>query len=323
MNYRIGSFNVHKLSYASRDEELGDNIPSARAYADIGRIIMENFDIVALQEVMNSTVLSFLFPPYSGWQYSWKKSRSKSDGSDEGYAFAWKKQRIQAVTEPDLWLQYRQDPLLGSQGLLRHPFYGRFTPAGTPSGGPFCEIRLINTHIRFNPSASMLSEEKASAFRLREFRILTEQILSRISDKRYGDNKPAYTFLLGDYNLNLEAPGNKGPYVDRSVPGIATAYRQRIFITVQEKPTTLSVVRKIDPFTGARTNIFDGYANNYDHFTYDECYFNERGISAETDIVDSVRLYRNGNFEKHWREISDHIPIVLELNLNEHLNGMQ
>lgn len=316
MSYRIGSFNVRKLSFAAKDESLGDNVLASRAYADIGRIIMDNFDIVALQEVMNETVLSFLFPSYSGWKYSWKKSRSKSDESDEGYAFAWRTQRIRPLTEPDLWVQYRQDPILGSRGLLRHPYYGRFTPAGTTVGGPFCEIRLINTHIRFNPSRSMQELGGTPAdYRRREFMILTQQILNRISDKRYGDNMPAYTFLLGDYNLNLEAPGNKGPYVDRSFILAENTGRQKKFITVQEKPTTLRVIQRVDPSTGGKTNVFDGYANNYDHFTYDEYYFNEQGISVYTDVVDTVRLYRNGNFEKHWREISDHIPIMLELSL--------
>ena len=315
MSYRIGSFNVRKLSFASKDESLGDNVFSGRAYADIGRIIMDNFDIVALQEVMNEKVLSFLFPENSGWKYSWKKSRSKSDESDEGYAFAWKIQRIRTLGEPDLWIQYRQDSFLGSRGLLRHPLYGRFTPTGTITGGPFCEIRLINTHIRFNPTRSMQNlEGTPSDYRHREFMILTQQILSRISDKRYGDNMPAYTFLLGDYNLNLNVPGNKGPYVESFVL-VENTGKNKKFITVQEKPTTLRVVTKEDPTTGNKIISFDGYANNYDHFTYDEYYFNEQGISINTDAIDSVRLYRNGNFEKYWREISDHIPIMMELSL--------
>lgn len=316
MSYRIGSFNVKKLSYAAKDESLGDNVFARRAYADIGRIIMDDFDIVALQEVMNERVLSLLFPSFSGWRYSWTRSRSKTDESDEGYAFAWREQRIRTIKEPELWIQYRHDPVLGSRGLLRHPFYGRFTPAGTTIGGPFCEIRLINTHIRFNPSRSMQELGGGVAdYRHREFMILTQQILNRISDRRYGDNMPAYTILLGDYNLNLDAPGYKGPYVDRSFILVENNERQKKFVTVQDKPTTLRVVQKVDPGTGNKINVFGGYANNYDHFTYDEYYFNEQGISVHTDVVDTVRLYRNGDFEKHWREISDHIPIMLELSL--------
>ncbi len=301
MGYKIGSFNLRKLSFSTKDEDEGNDGKSVRrAYGDIGTIIRDNFDVVAMQEVLTDNVMPYIFPANFSWDYRWIRTRSKNDDSGEGYAFAWNTARLKPVTEPALWVQYRQDKDLGSAGLLRHPYYGRFTPVGTISGGPFCEFRLINTHIRFNPKENALLPLSGGELRQREFKILTEQILNRLGDKRYGDYMPAYTILLGDYNLNLNC-GFPAPYVE-DVVLIVDAKREKKLVTVQKKPTTIS---KDNP----------GYVSNYDHFTYDEFYFNNQGIRVSNDTIDTVSIYRNGDFERHWREISDHIPIILEVNL--------
>lgn len=308
MSYKIGSFNLRKLSFSTN---AGDGKSVTRDYSTIGKIIRDNFDIVALQEVMNDNVLKILFPPSNtlGWQCSWIPS------GDEGYAFAWNPRRIRAISEPEVWKQYKPDPMLGKSGLLRPPYYGRFTPSGTISRGPFFEFRLINVHIRYDPPKAN-EQLSASSHELRkaEFRTLTEQILRRIEDKRYGNNMPAYTFLLGDYNLNLKESNAKSPYVQEFVY-IEDSRNRKKFITVQKKLTTLSSNKRVDPKTGTEETVFEGYANNYDHFTYDEIFFDERGIRLNSDALDTVSLYCGGDFEKYWREISDHIPIILEVNL--------
>ena len=105
MDYRIGSLNVKKLNFAARDSELGNDQICRRDYDTIGRIIRENFHIVALQEVINGEVLSRLFPPFCGWKYSWEQSKNKFSSSDEGYAFAWDTRYLSAVKEPQIWNQ--------------------------------------------------------------------------------------------------------------------------------------------------------------------------------------------------------------------------
>lgn len=316
MGYRIGSFNVKKLSYATKDDAIGDGTSVRRDYNAIGAIIRENFDVVALQEVLNENVLKLLFPSYAGWLYRWEQSRSKTEDSDEGYAFAWNANRLRLVTEPALWMQYRQDDALGKNGILRHPYYGRFTPSGTITGGPFCEFRLLNVHIRWKPAINSLLDVKTAELRRREFLVLTEQILNRVEDKRYGNNMPAYTLLLGDYNLNLQRPGNPSPYIQDFIL-VEDAGKQKKFITTQDKLTTLSMKRLKDSTNGTDQLVFNGYANNYDHFTYNETYFDSSGLKADTDTIDTVTLYRNGDFERHYREISDHIPIIINIELRK------
>lgn len=314
MGYKIGSFNVKKLSFATVDEKDEDRQSATRNYGAISTIIRENFDIVALQEVMNENILKIIFPSILGWEYRWMQSRSKSDDSNEGYAFAWNTKKIRLTSEPDLWIQYKRDPILGQAGLLRHPFYGRFTPSGTLCGGPFFEFRLINTHIRFKPSANKSLAATDAQLRQQEFLILTEQILNRIEDKRYGNYMPAYTILLGDYNLNLKSPNNKPPYVEEFVY-IDDPQHKKMFVTVQDKPTTLSSHKQTDQQDTDMPIDYDGFANNYDHFTYNKTYFDSIGIKADADVIDSVKLYCGNDFKKHFQTISDHIPIVLDVNL--------
>lgn len=60
MKYRIGSFNVKGLSFATNKLEA-DNEPGQRKdYTTLGSIIRDNFHIVALQEVLNENVLPLL-----------------------------------------------------------------------------------------------------------------------------------------------------------------------------------------------------------------------------------------------------------------------
>lgn len=314
MKYRIGSFNVKKLSFSTQDEDLPEinTVQSKRDYLTIAKIIRDNFDIVALQEVKTDNVLKIMFPLSSGWEFRWQLSSSKVGKSDEGYAFAWNKNKIRLVTEPDIWKQYRQDPVLGNNGLLRQPFYARFTPSGTLTGGPFCEFRLINTHIRFSPKINQELDYSDTELRKQEFDILVRQILSRLDARRYGNFMPAYTFLLGDYNLNLDT----AQVAKNGIPSyliVMDGTVSKCFLTVQNSLTTLSHKKTIDPASGESKIVFDGFANNYDHFTYNRSLVETRGLNLQASAINTVSLYRNGDFEKHWREISDHIPIVLEI----------
>ncbi len=319
MSYKIGSFNLRNLNYSTRDIESSfDDKHIKRNYHDIGRIICENFDIVALQEVLNENVLSLLFQGYSGWEYRWSLTNNKYGNSSEGYAFAWRKNKFRPVTEPVIWNQYRQDDIIGMTGLFRHPFYGRFTPVNADIASPYCELRLINTHIRFSPRNEWkITEISDTELRRREFMVLAKNVLNKLSNKCYKETTPAYTFLLGDYNMNLPGCGITGSVIDETFVVIEDQYHYKKIITVQRDKTTLSRKMVLNPSTGKTEYIFDGFANNYDHFSYVESYITDRGVYVKADTVNTVMRYCNLDFEKHWREISDHIPILLTLDFKD------
>lgn len=323
MSYRIGSFNIRKLSYATKDEDLdGDNKNVSRDFTAIGEIIRNqssHCDVVALQEILNENVLKLLFPEGCGWKYSWAPSRSKMDDSSEGYAFAWNERRIVPVCEPMIWTQYKYDDVLGNYGLIRHPYYGRFTPSGSACGGPYVEFRLINTHIRYNPKINNLADASSIELRKREFKVLSEQILAKLTKRIYGNEMtdPHTTFqkitiLLGDYNLNLKSSPASSPYVEEIVT-IADGNSIREIVTVQNELTTLRKRREVNSSTGDVEWKFEGLANNYDHFTYDSTFFGDQGISAAPGVINAVHIFKGGDYEKYWREISDHLPIILDI----------
>ena len=57
--------------------------------------------------------------------------------------------------------------------------------------------------------------------RKNELDTVVKSIYVKEADKRYGNNMPAYTFILGDYNLNLESSMASWPYVDESIEVIS------------------------------------------------------------------------------------------------------
>lgn len=326
---------MYKFSFRA-DKEISKDI------AMIANIInSEGFDIVALQEVLTPNTLNLLKSELgSKWRYRWEQPRigvgySGSEQEAEGYAFLWNSETMELswtnkmvgmgeksvlekhVAEPHIYNQYRIDRKNGEEELARNPYYGRFKPVRG-----FCEIRLINTHFYFGDNTSFNKNK-----RKKEFDILTKVIYHSISDKRYGNNLPAYTIILGDYNLNLNRPWTKGPYLQEDVILDDGGIRKHI-ITVQDQLTTLKAVKKDEQEAPtdenyAAENIGNdmntsgrGYANNYDHFTYDVDRF--AGTYVKAKRIDTVRKYEGDDFAKHRREISDHVPVVLNLNLNKH-----
>lgn len=311
MSYKIGSFNLFKFSYQN-DDNMKKNINK------IAEIIREEgMDIVAIQEIFNKGSMDRLTRELGGdkmWEGRWISPPSRSSIAAEGYAFIWNKRRISLVKnkfgeifEPRIINQYKKDPSSGRKGLIRNPFYARFTPLGT-NGGSFFEIRLINTHIVFSDN-----DYSDIDVRKQEFEMLATTIYPKISDKvfdqflnqRNGYNMPVYTVLLGDYNLNLNRAWTVGPYLNEEI--IIDNGKKRI-VTVQDQLTTL----KMKTPEQANENV-RGYANNYDHCTFDANRFDS--VSVKCRRVDAVRSYYGDDFELYRKEISDHIPIIFELDL--------
>jgi endonuclease/exonuclease/phosphatase family metal-dependent hydrolase len=290
MSYRIGSFNL--LNFSGRTEKDLD------AVANI--IAGEQFDIVALQEVLNPTALTMLLrrlpwywegrqssPRSSKEELEWNeavtsistsapKGVKKSANTAKGYAYLWNTRRFRECSKsgPQIFEQIKN----GS--LVRNPFYGRFTSAGLP-GGTFCELRLVNVHL--------CSPAENKAARMNEYSLITNEVLKRIGTKRYGDNRPAYTIALGDYNMPVVwCTGDDESTFGNSI------------ITQQEEKTTLS-----------KENDF---ANDYDHFSYD--LINLSDIEFNIKRVNVVEKYYRNDFTKYHKQVSDHVPVKMEMELN-------
>ena len=319
MSYKIGSFNVCNLNLRS-DRDVN------RSFEMIARIITEEqFDIIALQEVLSELAIKQILKHMVGqnaeWKYKWMPSKNISAHGDkrgEGYAYIWNAKKIDLVkkesikeingnetiitkdSEPIIWKQYKKD----GRAIEREPYYARFTPNGK-LGGSFFELRLINTHIIFG----------ASKFeRLEEYRKLLESVYVNISNKRYGNNMPAYTIMLGDYNLTTsQISANNGIsfFIESVYIGSPDEKESREVITIQESPTTLNRVQKED---GSYSST--GYTeNDYDHFSLTKELQNK--LSANADRVDAVNIYYSGDnkFEMYRKQVSDHVPIKLDINL--------
>lgn len=307
MIYRIGSFNVRNLNFPiSKDGK--------RSFDTIASIIKnENFDVVALQEVLSNKVweqLKMHLGP--DWQFSWERppqyfGESKADARGEGYAYIWNSKKIDLVeTEvdgqtrkflPRIWKQYRA---LG-QKLIREPYYARFTPKGKLAGC-FCEIRLINTHIVYGDSNKL-----GEVVRYNEFLKLVSNVYENVANKRYGDTMPAYVVVLGDYNLPLKTLQQADIKV--KIGNSTLERKQERVITLQDELTTLNHKQQDDG------TYISEFVNNYDHFSFIEKYREIMNIDVE--CVD-VRKYCS-DLAKYWETVSDHIPIKMSINLNNRM----
>lgn len=297
--YKIGSFNCLNLGMgASKDIQM---------FADI--ILNEKFDIIALQEIKGQNALNRIMSRLP----SYWVGIADNDSNVNDYAFVWNSRRFtlanaeeQGMTReyaPRIYKQYRIDRKSGQRDLIREPFFARFFPVG--GAIPYIEFRLINTHIRYSKGSHEENQTLGAVLmRKNEFDVLTKAIYSKESDKRYGNNRPSYTILLGDYNLNIPSPETKSPYLIESFE-IDDGNNRKVITTVQKG---LSTLKKADDNANSSKDIF---ANNYDHFTFDINRF--RDIVVSCNRIDTVEKYCDGDAEKHMKDISDHIPVVLDL----------
>lgn len=379
MPVKIASFNMFKFQLRGTDKNIQKNLDL------IAKIILNGdkrydgaFDIVAMQEVFSKEAMDSLLsrlncgnssnPKWIGrWerptvrQYARDPSiqEALSDMAAEGFAFIWNKDVVDLIEtelddgeirvfEPRIYKQYKIDRTKGQTDIVRNPYYARFIPVGNT---PKYEIRLIDVHIMFGkgkihqylPSNSdNLSD---ALMRQNEFNVLTQEIYKRIADKRYGNNLPAYTIMLGDYNLNLKRDfldkktGNSiktnPPYIKNQY-GIPSDVVDLYFETKDGTRGTYEkgqkIVGKLQTFQDQLTslkkkvneadNTTRGYANNYDHMTFDVIRFegtsvgNKQGPVRRVDTV-NMKEYCNQDYEKHRKEVSDHVPIVMTFDLKE------
>lgn len=335
--YRIGSFNLHNIGIGAFTND--------RDLEKIASIILdEQLDVVALQEVLTegkiftkddlpssitkSNIISYLGGPEQ-WGVEWAFSGDESI-RHEGYAFLWNKKRLRLstaqVTKNGTTFERVYTPRMiqaNCNDMKRQPYFARFTPQGLPGGSSF-EIRLLCVHTFFGDDNS-----DDRAVRQKEINTLLTEIYPQVADWNFQNALPKYTVLLGDYNAELVTDSNRQAVLERNayrrqerikIPAVITTdrngdvYSERYGVTVktvQDQLTTLK--KKDDSETGEYSDR--GYASNYDHFSYDE---NAIGhvIKNRPRRVDAVRKYCGDNFEEYFKTISDHIPIVMELQIN-------
>ena len=309
MSYRIGSFNLKNLGQTAMGKE------HPRDLAKIAEIIRkEDFDVVALQEVLSdgkalsweqdSLKRSILYElGTSEWDFAWAHAESETDPRSEGYAFLWKKKRfrlpvakLENGTERTF---YPRICRLNRDLMKRKPYYARFVGRG----GPYFEIRLLCVHTHFTDKKQ----------RRQELDNLLKEVYPQVEDRVYYKGRPSYTIILGDYNAELRRLFNTSGFY---VADIETADRwggKRIK-TVQYEKTTLK--RKFDNESkDVDDSIYEGrgYANNYDHFSYDVDRFS--GVRIYVRRIDAVRKYCGDDFETYFKTVSDHVPIVMEMSL--------
>lgn len=278
------------------------------------------------------------------WEGRWAKPKSDYGGSEEeGYAFIWNRDRIQLVTnskgeifEPRIADYGKLSDYNGVSKLVRPPFLGRFMPVNSRY-----EIRLINTHIMYAAPSKRLEDDAAEddceanttqsdyEARRNEFDILVRNVYVKfqkmIIDPSGCDNNAVYrvpyTFLLGDYNLNLSnskkcsSSARLGEYRE----SIKTS--QFHIITVNDKKTSVKrgprdqekrQMYKLDPI------VENHLANSFDHFTYDDQRLYDHEIaSPEVGTIMAFEQFKDAEtnemtkYEIYRDKISDHLPIYL------------
>jgi len=239
--YRIASFNIEK--FGEKSVEYRDGKSGRKDLAAIAEMIKSNqIDILAIQEISHQYALKALLEQLSSqsakevhlpaksnltrevygyctstWEGRWAKPASKySDRAAEGYAFIWNRNRIKLVTnyegesfEPRIGFYMRKGQ------MVRSPFVGRFMPIRARY-----EFRIINAHFAWDrPSASQDNEDEddvaGKALREQELQTILDTLYPSLAKKQYDVNNEdrharplaPYTFLLGDYNLNLPGKG--------------------------------------------------------------------------------------------------------------------
>ena len=266
------------------------------------------------------------------WEGRWAAPISSySKGSAEGYAFIWNRDRITLVNnyygeafEP------RIETFSEKNALIRPPFVGRFMPKRGR-----CEFRLINVHVAFSIPSKMKNESSElynaritsdRQLRLNEFKELLG-VYKKLDKKLYDINRKdrharylsPYTFLLGDYNLNLRTSDGEGA----KLPEEFAKYEKDglRLMTVNKELSTLKHKEQTE-LKGKKDDIDDHLANNYDHFTFDEVKLENHNIeNPEVGVVYAFRRYRktsdSSRYSSYREEISDHLPILLTLDIGK------
>lgn len=371
MSYKIASFNIQKFSTNS-DKDLDEIASMIKKEGICIMAIQEIFSEEAMKKLLNA--LNMRGGKWDGrWDTPNSKSVSAAEGYAfiwDTRVIGLTKNMYDKPFEPRILNQYKMDKetfreLVLANGrnaselnidsavqekIIRNPYYGRFSPVGKP-GGSYFEFRLINAHIMFSTSRERNESENQEdildlsdvIMRRNEYNLLTRSIYPKIFNKdldyilgqRDSKYMPAYTLLMGDYNLNLAPGGAQIGAQDRRIeiedgvtyPGNEDG--KKVIVTKQDELTTLKTNSKLqqrnDDITEVTQFVLDGdvHANNYDHFTYDEKSFEALNIKRIYRVDCDKYIFKSmaeddkfAPYREYRKKISDHLPIVIEIEIN-------
>ena len=301
---------------------------SRRDFEKISDIIRgEELDVVAFQEVLSEGAgvrqwleTSVRFNLYD-WGFCWGYPKESSDTEKiqemiledkrgEGYAYIWNKKKFKLtgtqkngekrVFEPRIINTLSNDVKSNCSIFARTPYYIRLQPCY----GGFFDLRLLNIHIYHGKTGSLTDIEKRKI----EYHILTQEIYPQISQHRYGDFRPAYTIAMGDYNLNILRPERS-----TNVQEIIDVPEYGSVITAQHQLSTLKSTESVQDeqlYGGAAFSSKIG-VNNYDHFSYGSKVFSD----VSSYVIEAIHKYCGDDIDYYRKNISDHLPIVMEIKL--------
>lgn len=323
MRYKIGSFNMKRWGKSS-----------GRDFEKISDIIYgENLDVVAFQEIWSegSGVQRWLetcvrYNLYD-WGFCWAAPKESGDEEKlqemlqegkrgEGYAYIWnnkkfklaetQKQGVKHVFEPRIVNSLSNDVRVDCSIYARTPYYIRLHPRY----GGFFDLRLLNIHIFHGKTGNISDIEKRKI----EHLLLVRELYPQIGQQRYGDFRPAYTIAMGDYNLNIFRPDRITQEKKGDLQEVIAVPEYGTVITAQHQLSTLK--SQEDTGQDEKNLTRDGLsqsigANNYDHFSFEKTMFSD----VSCYVIEAVHKYCNNDLDYYRKNISDHLPIVMELEL--------
>lgn len=299
MSYSVVSFNLRNIydSAMNRDWET------------VAEILKdEHADIVAIQEVFSELPIKYLCKRmnsgfFSDWRFKMVSRGTCRNARKEGYSFLWNARRVDlsprekvspdgsrvvvGVHEPEVRSEW-------SRSLIRPPCVARFVPVGWCV--PYIELRVINTHIIHREDAwsrEQGNHTPALEMRRDEYRALSERLFPRVGKYRIDANfRPAYTFIVGDYNLEC---------VECSAIDAELKTEVKFMRTRQILGSTI--------YTGTGETDPGGYTkHDYDHVSYSD---RESAYVQIVQRVDAPMSYYKGNFKEYYKQMSDHVPIKM------------
>lgn len=280
------------------------------------------------------------------WEGRWAQPISNFGGNiAEGYAFIWNRDRIKLVTNmKGETFEPRIADFGGASRLVRPPFLGRFMPIN----GSY-EFRLINTHIVYAVPGKRLEEDedneseisqadlKDYELRRQEFETLvrtiyvdySEQKYDKTGHDRFARNLVPYTFILGDYNLNMSnVRGQSSARMDamqesmtiksKGLLNVVTVNSE--FTTLKGRPRDEEKVKLLQQDSLIEHHL----ANNYDHFSYDRNLYIRHQISdPEVGTILAFEMFKDvetqdtTKYDIYRSKVSDHLPICLEIDIRK------
>lgn len=315
---RVASLNMKNFNSTNKD------------IAFVAKVLREcRSDIIVLQEVLDQGVAEVSFNS-SGLGLlrrtigtHWDATRVsikerieddypylKSDKRGEGYAFLWNTQRIELLQDkndqdilPSLFADYKPGDKLN--WLRRDPGYGRFKIKNTK-----VEIRVINVHLISEvPSnenfISKIPIKDKAELRISEFDVVAGKIYKRIHHKRDLNFNSVYTIIIGDYNLNLEGYGEDLPSIQEvrcyDIFGNHCDWGFTKMKTVQTDRTTIK-------------GDYSGFKNNFDHCSFIEDLKHSHAIRKCNRHIKLDESDPEEKIKEYYEKVSDHMPIVVEIN---------